>query len=71
MELPQSVGLVSLRDLAPRIGSLRNEHSLNLLGIEALAAAKHLGADVFLSARSPRLEASLQREGLVVQVASP
>jgi hypothetical protein len=68
MELPPSVGLISLRQLAPLTGQLRRDHPLNILGSEALAAAKHLGADVFLSAASPRLQEALSREGLTVRL---
>jgi hypothetical protein len=64
MELPDEIGLVSLRTLAPLIGELRQVHDLNVLGMEALAAARFLDATVFLSARSPRFEAALIREGL-------
>jgi hypothetical protein len=68
LELPESIGLLSLRDLGPLIGQQRNRHDLNILGMEALAAAVHLGADVYLSASSPRLEAALQAEGRRVTV---
>ena len=61
--LPDDIGLVSLRELAPRIGQLRARHQLNLLGIEVLAAAIELDAEVVLSAPSPRLEAALRAEG--------
>lgn len=63
LELPADIGLLSLRDLAPRIGQLRARHDLNILGMEALAAATHLGAAVFISAPSPRLQAALRAEG--------
>ncbi len=68
LELPDEVGLVSLRTLAPRIGQLRRRHQLNLLGSEALAAAVHLKADVHLSVSSPRLEDALRAEGRAVWV---
>ena len=68
LELPAEIGLESLRTLAPLIGHLRRRHQLNLLGIEALAAAVHLQAGVFLSVDSPRLEAALRTEGLRVEV---
>ena len=64
VQLPSAIGLLSLRDLAPSIGMLRQRHDLNILGMEALAAAHQLGATVMLSAPSPRLEASLELEGL-------
>ncbi len=68
LELPDRIGLVSLRTLAPLIGQLRRRHALNALSSEALAAAVHLGADVTLSARSPKLEEALRSEGVAVAV---
>ncbi len=68
LELPDAIGLVSLRELAPLIGQLRRRHELNILGMEALAAAVHLQAAVFLSAPSPRLAEALQREGRRVHI---
>ena len=62
LDLPASVGLLSLRELGPRIGQLRQRHDLNMLSIEALAAAAHMQATVFLSVSSPRLEAALRSE---------
>jgi hypothetical protein len=68
MELPEDVGLVSLRRLGPLIGQLRRNYDLNILGMEVLSASIHLGADVFLSAPSPRLEEALRREGRRVEL---
>lgn len=68
MQLPDAIGLVSLRELAPIMGQLRRDHSLNVLGVEALAAAKYLHADVFLDAASPKLQAALALEHVSVQV---
>lgn len=68
LALPEEIGLVSLRDLGPSIGRLRSRHQLNILGMEALAAALHLEAHVHLSANSPKLEAALATEGLTVTV---
>ena len=68
LELPDEIGLVSLRELAPVIGQLRVRHDLNVLGMEVLAAAVSLEADVYLSAPSPRLENSLLGEGRSVQI---
>ncbi len=68
MQLPDAIGLVSLRELAPLMGGLRQDHSLNVLGMEALASAKYLHADVFLHTESPRLQAALAREGLSAQL---
>ena len=63
MELPDRIGLISLRELAPLIGQLRRRHDLNILNMEILAASVHLGATVFLSAPSPRLQRALAVEG--------
>ncbi len=62
LELPDEIGLVSLRTLAPLIGQLSRRHRLNALGIEVLAAAVHLQADVYLSAPAPRLQEALLAE---------
>jgi len=62
LELPDGVGLVSLRELGPVIGQLRARHELNILGMEALAAAVHLEAIVYLSAPSPRLQHAFTQE---------
>ena len=59
---------MSLRLLGPLIGQLRRRHQLNMLSIEALAAALYLEADVYLSAPSPRLEEALRAEGRSVQL---
>lgn len=68
LELPDEIGLISLRELAPLIGRLRRRHDLNIGGMEALAAAVHLRAAVFLSAPSPRLAEALRRENCRVEI---
>jgi hypothetical protein len=68
LELPETIGLVSLRDLAPLIGQLRHRHDLNILGMEALAAAVQLEADTYLSAPSPRLQHAMRAEGRRVEI---
>lgn len=68
LELPEEIGLLSLRELGPAVGRLRGRHQLNILGLEALAAAAHLSATVALSARSPRLEVALSAEGRPVEL---
>lgn len=70
LELPDEVGLLSLRQLAPLIGRLRARHQLNILGMEALAAAVELNARVALSSTSPRLEAALVAENLDFEIVS-
>lgn len=68
LALPSSIGLLSLRDLGPLIGQLRVRHNLNALGLEALAAASRLDAEVFLAAPSPRLLEALGAEGRTATV---
>jgi hypothetical protein len=68
LELPDEIGLISLRELGPVIAQLRARYQLNILSIEAVAAAVHLDATVALSTSSPRLEAALAAEGRAVQV---
>ena len=62
LELPDDIALISLRELAPDIGRLRLQHSLDILATEALAAAIRLDAEVFLSAPSPHLQSALEDE---------
>jgi hypothetical protein len=70
LELPEEIGLVSLRELGPVIAQLRNQHHLNILSIEALAAAKVLQAQVFLSVPSPMLEEAMKAAKLKVKVSA-
>ncbi|MHB1445525.1 MAG: hypothetical protein ACYCZV_07725 [Acidimicrobiales bacterium] len=61
--LPDSIGLVSLRQLAwPMAHLLEDGIKLNLLSLEALAAAEHLGAELCLASadRNPHLLAAAQ-----------
>lgn len=69
LQLPDNIGMLSLRQLGPTIAELRELHRLNLLGIEALAAAKTTNATVLLSAASPQLEAALRSEGIAFEAA--
>jgi hypothetical protein len=68
LTLPTTIGLLSLRELGPLIGRLRARHELNILALEALAAASRLEAEVFLSAPSPRLLDALEAEGRTATV---
>jgi hypothetical protein len=68
LELPTEIGMVSLRELGPIIARLRQHHQLNILNIEALAAARHLNATVFVSAPSPLLQNALAQERVKVKV---
>jgi hypothetical protein len=48
--LPESIGLVSLRELSwPMADSLVDGVRLNLMSLEALTAAEHLGAEICLA----------------------
>lgn len=71
LELPDDIGLLSLCELGPAIAQLRQGHPLNILSIEALAAATHLQANVYLSATSPQLEQALRSAKLSVKVKPP
>lgn len=65
VRLPDEIGLLSLRDLSPIMADLSERHRLNVLALEALAAALHLDADVHVSAvdAGPQLRMALEREG--------
>lgn len=64
IELPVEIELVSLRTLAWPMGRLLADGArLNLLSLEALAAARHLPADICLSAQdenAPLLDAAVR-----------
>lgn len=66
--LPPTVGLVSMRELGRSMGRLRRSAALNLLGVEALAAAAHLEAVVHLSVPSPPLQRELADRGIRCEV---
>lgn len=66
IELPDWIGLTSLRTLGwPMAALLANGVRLNLLSLEALASAEHLGAEICLAAADhnpPLREAAAQRD---------
>lgn len=69
--LPDAVGLVSLRDLAWPMARLVDQGvRLNLMSLEALAAAQHLGAEICLSAgdQNPLLVAAAGTRGTPVRL---
>lgn len=68
LELPEHIGLLSLRELGAAMGHLALRHPLNVLAREALAAALALEADLVLSERnvSPQLVRSAAAEGVSV-----
>jgi hypothetical protein len=70
LTLPSEIGLVSLRDLAPIMSALIERHSLNVLALEALAAATYLPAELVLSegSENPLLAAAAKAEGVKIHV---
>ena len=70
VEMPEAIDLVSLRSLGwPMAMLLSGGERLNLLSLEALAAAIELGADIYLAQsdnNSPLREAAT-RHGVVVR----
>ena len=70
LHLPDEIAVVSLRDLAPTMASLVDHHPLNLLSLEALAAARATGAAVVIdrSNTGGPLGAALASEGFDVRV---
>jgi|SRR5882757_7323691 len=71
LTLPPEIGLLSLRELGPRIGQLSQQHEpMNILTREALAAAVALDATVVLAAgnENPSLLTALELEQLSVSL---
>jgi len=64
--LPDDIRLLSLRELVPSMSQLSTEHRLNVLSLEALGAALHLGADVIVAAENdgPLLRDAVAGAGL-------
>lgn len=62
IDLPSDIGMLSMRDLGwPMAELLRSGTRLNMLSLEALAAAEHLGAEICLAERDrnrPLLDAA-------------
>lgn len=70
-ELPDSVALVSLRELAwPMARILADGARLNLLSLEALAAAEHRGAELCLAAadENRQLRAEAEVRGVPIRL---
>jgi hypothetical protein len=71
--LPESIGLISLRDLAwPMAASLASGARLDLMSLEALTAAEHLGAEICLAAADDNdpLRAAASDAGVAVRTVS-
>ena len=70
-ELPDSIGLISLRDLSWTMAEvLADGIRLNLMSLEALAAAEHLDAEVCLAAadENPTLLAAAKQRRLRIRL---
>lgn len=70
IDLPATIELLSLRTLGWPMGQLVSERTrLNLLSLEALAAARHLEAEVCLAAAddNPPLQAAASALGIPVR----
>jgi hypothetical protein len=70
-ELPETISLTSLRSLAwPMANLVAHGERLNLLSLEALAAAQHLGAELCLAAadENPPLVEAARRHDVSVRV---
>ncbi len=73
VQLPPDIGSISLRHLAwPMAQILGAGHRLNLLALEALAAAEALGASICLAAanQAPALMAAAEARGVEVRIVS-
>ncbi|MGK2957520.1 MAG: hypothetical protein ACSLFB_03795 [Acidimicrobiales bacterium] len=66
-ELPATIGLISLRELAWPMAQMLDEGvRLNLMSLEALAAAEHLDAEICLASddENPHLIAAANLRGI-------
>ncbi len=71
LDLPAHIGTISLRHLAwPMAQLVTDGHRLNLLSLEALAAAEELGATICLAPadENPTLIAAAEQRGLEVRL---
>ncbi|CAN5770063.1 hypothetical protein BH24ACT3_BH24ACT3_01000 [soil metagenome] len=71
--LPETIGLISLRELAwPMAQLLDGGVRLNLMSLEALAAAEHLDAEICLAAadENPPLLAAASERGVPTRLIS-
>jgi AbrB family looped-hinge helix DNA binding protein len=69
VELPPTIGLVSLRDLSWPMAEILTSISANLLTLEALAAAQHLQAKIVVAKRNdgPQLRRHAQQLAISVR----
>jgi hypothetical protein len=66
LELRRSTTIVPMADLAWDIGRMVERHALSTLGAECIAAARHLGAAIWVWERNdgPRIRAAASAEGI-------
>ncbi|MGH9000142.1 MAG: hypothetical protein ACRDY7_12230 [Acidimicrobiia bacterium] len=69
IELPPTIGLLSLRDVAWSMGQVLRRHRLNLIGLEALCAAMRLGATICVGERNdgPTLRRAAHEVGVGIR----
>jgi len=69
-DLPDEIQVAPLRTLAPAMADLVQRHPLNLLALEAVAAARRLAACLVLDRTNagPRLLAACEAEGIEVRL---
>jgi hypothetical protein len=72
VRLPENVGLMSLLELAPVMADLIERHRLNILSLEALAAAISLDSDIAIAigSENPTLMQAAEHEGVRVHLVS-
>jgi hypothetical protein len=74
LQLPESIGLPGSRQLVPEMAEISRRHpQLNLINIEAAAAARLIPARVLLSPSAARgiLAGVLEREGIDCEIIQP
>ena len=73
VELPATIGLVSLRELGWPMGRMVHDHRLNVMALEALCAARRIGGAICVDEKneSPALVGAAAAIGItVVRVAA-
>lgn len=65
VELPRTIDIVPMRTLAFRMAEIADDHQVSTLGAEAVAAAEHLGAPLYVWSGDdgPRVRAAMHALG--------
>ncbi len=73
LRLPDTVDLASMRNLASNMAELAERHRLNVLSLEALAAALTLGAELAMAegSENPSLHEAAKAEQIRVHIVTP